>query len=360
MRILIVHPVMTFLGGGERLCCDTIRALQFGGHDLTVLSSNFEPEKLEKFFGYGQLFASVNLMLYKSIDGSDQFGTSTHLLRHLRGQRKVLQQATHSYDPNFDLIFSTQDPGYLPAMRRPVIQWGYFPKTFSYPTSVPRTIRSLPLRLHYQQQISRIGLVLAISRYSKKSLDREWKRPSKLLHPACNMVRVTSKRDLVVTAARAIPGKHLELFWTIAKARPQYEFVMLLTRDPYSSEYANYLTRQTPYNGKILFDPKKELYHSILGEAKVYLHFMQNEHFGITVVEAMSASCVPIVHDSGGPAEIVDALSGFRWKRIQDIPPMLDRAIKMAPSEAARLQAQEFTYERFQQGLSSVFSELQA
>lgn len=327
---------------------------------MTVLSSTFEPEKLEKFFGYEQLFDRVNLTLYKSIDGRDQFGTSTHLLRHLRGQRRVLRQVTQSSDPNFDLIFSTQDPGYLPAMRRPVIQWGYFPKTFSYPTSVPRTIRSLPLRLHYQQQIPRIGLVLAISRYSKESLDREWKRPTKLLYPACNMVRASTKRNLVVTAARAIPGKHLELFWTIAKIRPQYEFVMLLTRDPYSSDYANDLTRQTPYNGKILFDPKKELYHSVLGEAKVYLHFMQNEHFGITVVEAMSASCVPIVHDSGGPAEIVDASSGFRWKRVQDIPAMLDRAIEMAPSEAARLEAQEFTYERFQRGLSSVFSELQA
>src|SRR5260370_3416402 len=173
MRILIVHPVMTFLGGGERLCCDTIRALQSGGHDLTVLSSNFEPEKLEKFFGYGQLFARVNLMLYKSINGSDQFGTSTHLLRHLKGQQKVLQQGTRSSDPNFDLIFSTQDPGYLPAMHGPVIQWGYFPRTFSYPTSVPRPIGSLPVGLPCKQHVSSIALVLAISRYSYKRLGRE-------------------------------------------------------------------------------------------------------------------------------------------------------------------------------------------
>jgi len=358
MRILIVHPVMTFLGGGERLCCDTIRALQSGGHDLTILSSSFEPEKLEKFFGYRQLFARANLMLYKSIDKKDQFGTPAHLFRHLRGQRKVLKQAMKVHDPNFDLVFSTQDPGYIPTMNRPVIQWGYFPKTFSFPTSLPRTVRSLSLRLHYQQQISRVGLVLAISRYSQESLDREWERPSKVLYPACNMVRATSKRDMVVTAARAIPGKQLELFWAIARLRPQYEFVMLLTRDPYSSEYSKDLVSQTPHNGKIVFDTEKELYHSVLGEAKVYLHFMRNEHFGITVVEAMSASCVPIVHDSGGPREIVDDSSGYRWQRIEDVPDIVDRAIKMAPSEASRLRAEEFGYERFQRGLSSIFSEL--
>jgi len=358
MRILIVHPVMTFLGGGERLCCDTIRALRSHGHELTILSSNFEPQKLENFFGYGQLFTGVDLVLYKSNDKRDQFGTSPHLLRHLRGQQRAFKQTRNSSHSDFDLIFSTQDPGYIPKMSRPVIQWGYFPKTFSFSKSLPRTMRSLPLRLYYGQQISRVGLVLAISQYSKVNLDREWKRPSKLLHPACNMVKTKSKRDLVVTAARAIPPKRLELFWAIAKIRPECEFVMMLTRDPYSSQYTNDLIRQAPHNGKILFDPKKEVYHDVLGQAKAYLHFMQNEHFGITVVEAMSASCVPIVHDSGGPAEIVDAVSGFRWQRIQDIPGMLDLALKRAPSEASRLRAQEFSYERFEGGLSSIFSEL--
>jgi glycosyltransferase involved in cell wall biosynthesis len=357
MRILIVHPVMTFLGGGERLCCDTIRALQSDGHELTVLSSNFEPEKLEKFFGYRQLFTRVRLMQYKSSDKRDQFGTPAHLFRHLRGQQKVLKQAAKSNHPDFDLVFSTQDPGYIPNLHRPVIQWGYFPKRFSFSKSLPRTMRSLPLRLHYQQQISRVGLVLAISHYSKIGLDREWKRPSKLLYPACNMVGAGLKRDLVVTTARAIPEKRLELLWAIARIRPKYEFVMLLTRDPYSSEYTDYLIRQAPHNGRILLDPKKEVYHSVLGEAKVYVHFLQNEHFGITVVEAMSASCVPIVHDSGGPAEIVDDLSGFRWRRIEEIPEMVDRAMKMAPSEASRLRAQEFNYERFQRELSSIHSD---
>ena len=43
-------------------------------------------------------------------------------------------------------------------------------------------------------------------------------------------------------------------------------------------------------------------------EAKVYLHTMPYEHFGISIVEAMAAGLVPVVPRSGGP--YVDVLNG--------------------------------------------------
>jgi len=39
----------------------------------------------------------------------------------------------------------------------------------------------------------------------------------------------------------------------------------------------------------------------VLRMAKVYLHSTKYEHFGVAVVEAMSAGLVPIVHKSGNP-----------------------------------------------------------
>jgi glycosyltransferase involved in cell wall biosynthesis len=39
------------------------------------------------------------------------------------------------------------------------------------------------------------------------------------------------------------------------------------------------------------------------------------EHFGITVVEAMAAGCVPVVIGKGGVPEIVEhGVSGFHWR----------------------------------------------
>ena len=38
-----------------------------------------------------------------------------------------------------------------------------------------------------------------------------------------------------------------------------------------------------------------------MAEAKVAIHTMKNEHFGISIVEMMAAGLVTIAHGSGGP-----------------------------------------------------------
>jgi glycosyltransferase involved in cell wall biosynthesis len=360
MKVLIVHPVMGFLGGGERLCCETARALLAGGHEITMLAGTFNVRRVEQFFGYEGLFDRVNLLLYPLPNRPEVLGSTAHIIQHLRGQNQRLKEIGELRCPPFDLLFSTQDPGYIPNIRLPVVQWGYFPRIFAtYPAnSIMRIVRTWPLRTHYRRQISRIGMVLAISKFSKVNLDREWKHQSVLVYPACNMVDPGRKRDLVVTVARAIPEKRLELFWELARQRPQYEFVMVLTQDQRFRKYAIDLSEQTPENGKTVLDAPREMYQEILGEARVYIHLMEREHFGITIVEAMSASCVPIVHDSGGPKEIVEDGTGFRWRNIDDVPEMIDEAMKMSPSTAARHRAHDFNIERFGEKLSSLFSGL--
>lgn len=345
---------MTFLGGGERLCCESIRTLSARGHEVTLISSEFEPSRVESFFGYQGLFKKIGLRLYP-IDDKTRFGTASNILRHYQGQQRVMSEYSFK---DFDIVFSTQDPGYISDDRWPVVQWGYFPRRFKYSHSVPKELRSLPLRVHYGLRISRIGLVLAISNYSKSHLDVEWNRPTVLVYPPCNMVPSRVKRDLVITAARAVPEKRLELFWNVARLLPQYEFAMLLTKESQHLNYFENLRKQMPENGKIITNPLKEEYHRILGEAKVYLHLMPGEHFGITVVEAMSAGCTPIVHDSGGPAEIVGSEFGFRWRETEKIPMMITEAMKKSDSEEVRRRAEDFSVERFDDRLSAIFSGL--
>ena len=328
---------MSAMGGGERLCCETMRALINRGDRLTLLSGEFMADRLERFFGYEGLFRGISVKTYPA-DPGDRFGTYKHLLHHVKAQREFI-----SADSDYDLVFSTQDAGYIPDISTPVIQWGYFPN------SLPRGVYGWPLRVHYSRKIRRIGLILAISEYSKSHFDRAWKVPTALVYPACNMIQPGHVRNnVVVTAARGVPEKNLELFWHVAKRCPNYEFVLLLTLDPRFVEYSRALQRASPMNGRVIVNPDKEMYQETLARSRIYLHLMRGEHFGITVVESMSAGCVPVVHASGGPMEIVGS-SGLLWQKVDEIPGLLAIAdTSYVPmSKFSMERARAFSREKF-------------
>jgi len=335
---------MSAMGGGERLCCETMRALINRGDEVTLFSGDFIADRLERFFGYEGLFRRISLKTYPA-DPRDRFGTYKHLLHHVRAQKKLV-----STDSDFDLVFSTQDAGYIPDISRPVFQWGYFPNTF------PKGLYGWPLREHYSRKIMRIGLVLAISEYSKEHFDREWKIPTALVYPACNMIQPAPSRDNVeVTAARGVPEKNLELFWEIARRCPKFEFVLLLTVDPRFLEYSRDLRSTPPTNGRVIVNPNKEMYQETLAKSRIYLHLMRGEHFGITIVESMSAGCVPVVHDSGGPREIVGSV-GLLWRQVDEIPNLLSAANGSfeVMSKLSIERARHFSREKFDESFGEV------
>ena len=78
------------------------------------------------------------------------------------------------------------------------------------------------------------------------------------------------------------------------------------------------------------------------------------EHFGITTVEAMSAGCVPVVIDTAGPREVVQAVAGVgRWTTLEELAVETRRLAALPPAElealarACRARAEEFSHEAF-------------
>jgi glycosyltransferase involved in cell wall biosynthesis len=55
----------------------------------------------------------------------------------------------------------------------------------------------------------------------------------------------------------------------------------------------------------IHIDASQKEKEEILQGSKFYIHPKRHEHFGISLVEALSAGCIPFVHNSGGQVEIV-------------------------------------------------------
>jgi glycosyltransferase involved in cell wall biosynthesis len=82
------------------------------------------------------------------------------------------------------------------------------------------------------------------------------------------------------------------------------------------------------------------------------IHAMQDEHFGIAVAEILRAGCVPFVHDSGGPVEIVGGHKELRFRTAEEGAGALaavigDAALRERLRGALAKQREQFSTEIF-------------
>jgi hypothetical protein len=101
-----------------------------------------------------------------------------------------------------------------------------------------------------------------------------------LLEPYKNL----KKRDLVLFPHRIAPEKQVEIFRDLAKALPEYEFVVCQDRE---------LT--------------KHEYHTLLGEAKVIFSANLQETLGISCYEGALVGAIPMVPDRLSYIEMYDS-----------------------------------------------------
>ena len=94
----------------------------------------------------------------------------------------------------------------------------------------------------------------------------------------------------------------------------------------------------------------------MLLKTKVYLHTTINEHFGISIVEAMASGCIPIVHNSGGPMEFVP--QDHRYATTEEAAIKVEQAINEWSPEKARSvskSADKFSEKNFARQFIKVF-----
>jgi glycosyltransferase involved in cell wall biosynthesis len=92
-------------------------------------------------------------------------------------------------------------------------------------------------------------------------------------------------------------------------ARRMPDWTLTLLGSPAAPRYARKVQREadrTP-NVEVVLNPTKERIEQELSRSSHFLHSNPHEGFGIAVVEAAAAGCIPVVPDTGGVREIVES-----------------------------------------------------
>jgi glycosyltransferase involved in cell wall biosynthesis len=362
MKILLVHPRLSVKGGGERVAIHSILAATRAGHEVSLLSEAFDEASFEDFYDCPGLFDKVNRSYYPPFKPvlRPRALLYQRLIYHGLKIRKAVSQDSS------DMVLSTQDIGYVPSTHAPVVQYCYFPEYFSHLQSGSPMWRLYyrPASAYYRNRVRRVGVLLSVSDFTQGFVKKKWERDSRTVYPPCpveafsELSRVQPRDNLVVTIGRIVPEKRFHLFVELARLVPKTRFVAIGSLSDERSAYYEQLKRTAPENVSFVLSPLRKV-KDLLGRAMAYVHCAENEHFGITIVEAMAAGCVPIVHDSGGPREIVTSDVGFRWL---DLPAAARQIAILAENDHLRrdlsatsaARARQFRPEVFESELTRV------
>ena len=340
MIIGVFSPVINWCGGAEWVAVNIITALKEDGHRIIVLSDNhLDQNKLMHVFNRKLPVDQQIILPLKFFSPTNTHNVYTDALRCLTLKTKcdvLIDTYTGAVLPGVDLLYVHRP--LLSKVRRTA------PKNrtnlFFYPYKT---------YLRYIRKKINEKLIIANSRYTANAIKTEIGISPYVLYPSIpnrilnrNMESFeNSRKNRVITISRICPQKRLDMIPRIAsRCGKEISFTIIGLLDSeetlkYILKLANHL--KVSERVKIVTNASREQLRTTLLNSKVYLHTMANEDFGISIVEAMAAGCIPVVHNSGGPKEFVSA--NQRYNNVAEAALKVGKAI----NDWSPVKAKEFS-----------------
>ena len=340
MKAAIVNPYFDTLGGGERYTMAVATTLVKLGYSVFLQwSDETIKEKLEARFG-------IQLKGVQIVDDVK------------RGD-------------GYDVCFWLSD-GSIPLLRakKNIIHF-----QFPFQGVNDRTLLN-------KMKLWRVNSVVCNSEFTKRFIDREFGVNSVVVYPPVDTVSFKPKRkkeNKIVYVGR---------FSALTQSKRQDVLVDVfheLQKQGYKNWRLGLIGGAEIGAGHILSDLKKKArglsvdflegatfakLRDYVGKSKLFWSAsgfeidetkepVKVEHFGITVVEAMSAGAVPLVYKTGGHLEIVDNNNGYLWETKEQL---LNQTIKLindpktwrSYSMRAITESKKYSYERFEKEFSAI------
>ncbi len=235
-----------------------------------------------------------------------------------------------------------------------------------------------------KMKLFRVHKVICNSEFTKKIVDKEYGFSDKsiVIYPPVDIKKFRPKKQkeniilYVGRFSRLTQSKRqdvlIKVFKKLYKQKKNWKLILAGGTEVGADEYFEQLKSDAKsFPIEILESPKFDKISDLFARAKIFWSAsgygvdentspQKVEHFGITVVEAMSAGVVPIVFSAGGHKEIINnGINGFLWTKKntlinKTIALIDDSKILRNISDTAKKDSNKYGYERFEKEFLSL------
>lgn len=194
------------------------------------------------------------------------------------------------------------------------------------------------------------------STWTQEGLKRRFGLTAKMVFPpvAVQSRENVAKEEMVVGLGRISSDKNWEDLIKIARLvqkRKKVRFVILGAASE-TDEYYLKIKALSKSDVDVLTNISENRKWEILSKAKVLLHTKRAEHFGISIVEAMSVGCIPVINSDGGAWQDILERGKYGYG-YTDIGSAVDSVFCSLDednmSRLVKVKAQEFSERKFKQ-----------
>ena len=210
------------------------------------------------------------------------------------------------------------------------------------------------------------GVVIANSSYTARIIEDATGNSPEIVYPFVDQVRAKIyKTGNVLTISRINHGKNLNMLFDVAARIRGTRFIIAGTASPNALDLVREISRARRF--RFHLNPSKEDIHGLMAESSVYFSTQPNETFGMAIVEAMSAGCVPLVYRDGGPwYDILEGKEGvgLAYETVEEASRkikhvMEDEALRETLRRRAIERSKVFSVERFRCRMRSILESME-
>ena len=333
-RVLVAHPYLHPFGGANVVAAWVLQALRdefdvtlatLGPVDCPALNRNFGTSLSDRDFSI-RIAPAGYLLAWRAIPTRGALMQMAALMRWAR----ALDRREH-----FDVLLGTENET---DFGRPGIQYVHYPWVYlPRPDAEMLWYHHIPGFLPLYRGVCRVlsgssgdglsrNLSLANSEFIAAKIRQIHGVSPAIVYPpvpgAFPEIPWEQRRAAVVAVGRMHEIKRWEIAVEVLDLvrRQGLELGLTLIAAPDQPTYGARmaaLAASRPWF-RILSDiSRDELAREVAGY-RYGIHTMENEHFGIAPAEMLQAGCIPFVHDSGGPVEIVGGRRELRFSDARD------------------------------------------